>query len=141
MKTPTDALTCPQMTGHGAKFGRKQEGAIAALLVHQSIGEAAIAIGVSPKTLFRWLRISEFQQSYREARRAVFLQSIARLQQASTTAVSALLETMTDAKSPSSARVRAADIVLNHARQGMEIEDLGARIGALEQAAETSEEE
>ena len=32
------------MTGHGAKFGRKQEEAIAALLSHRGIEEAARAI-------------------------------------------------------------------------------------------------
>jgi hypothetical protein len=35
------------MTGHGAKFGRKQEEAIAALLVQKNIDEAARAAGVS----------------------------------------------------------------------------------------------
>lgn len=31
------------MTGHGAKFGRKKEEAVAALLVHRSVEEAAKA--------------------------------------------------------------------------------------------------
>jgi hypothetical protein len=35
------------MTGHGAKFGRKQEEAIAALLSHRSIEDAAQAIKFS----------------------------------------------------------------------------------------------
>jgi hypothetical protein len=49
------------VTGHGAKFGRKQEEAIAALLTQRNIDEAAKSIGVAPKTLLRWLKIPEFQ--------------------------------------------------------------------------------
>ena len=45
------------MTGHGAKFGRKQEEAIAALLSHRSIEDAAQAINVAPRTLLRWLQV------------------------------------------------------------------------------------
>ena len=37
------------MTGHGSKFGRKKEEAIAALLTQRNIEEAARSIGVAPK--------------------------------------------------------------------------------------------
>ena len=43
------------MKGHGAKFGRKKEDAIVALLTHRSIEEAAAAVGVSVKSLLRWM--------------------------------------------------------------------------------------
>ena len=42
------------MTGHGAKFGRKKEEAIAALLTHRNVEEAARAVGISTPTLIRW---------------------------------------------------------------------------------------
>jgi hypothetical protein len=74
------------MTGHGAKFGRKQEEAIAALLTHRSIDEAAKAVGISAKTLLRWQQEPRFAKAYREARRAAYSQSIARLQQAASAA-------------------------------------------------------
>jgi transposase-like protein len=45
------------MAGHGAKFGRKKEEAIAALLVHRNTEEAARAVGIAPKTLLRWLQV------------------------------------------------------------------------------------
>jgi hypothetical protein len=128
------------MTGHGAKFGRKQEEAIAALLVSPNVEAAAKAIGVAPKTLVRWMQIPEFQNAYREARRAAFGQSIARLQQASTAAVSTLLKIMVDAGAPPSVRVRAADSVLDHAKQAIEIEDVEVRVAALEQAAELAKQ-
>jgi hypothetical protein len=56
------------MTGHGAKFGRKKEEAIAALLSQPSIEQAARVAGIGPKTLLRWLKLPEFQAAYREAR-------------------------------------------------------------------------
>ena len=67
------------MTGHGAKFGHKKEEAIAALLTQRNTEEAARAVGVAHKTLLRWLQIPEFQTAYREARREVVLQAIARM--------------------------------------------------------------
>jgi transposase-like protein len=59
------------MKGHGSKFGRKKEAAIAALLTARSIEEAARAAGIGTATLFRWQNLPEFQQAYRDAKRAV----------------------------------------------------------------------
>jgi hypothetical protein len=36
------------MIGHGAKFGRKKEEAVAALLTHRTVEDAAGAVGVAP---------------------------------------------------------------------------------------------
>jgi hypothetical protein len=124
------------MTGHGAKFGRKQEQAIAALLTQRNVEDAAKSVGIAPKTLIRWMQVPDFQTAYREARRAAFGQSIARLQQASSAAVSTLLKIMVDPNAPHSVRVRAADSVLDHSKQAIEIEDVEVRVAALEQAAE-----
>ena len=124
------------MKGHGAKYGRKHEEAISALLTHRNVDEAAKAVGIDPATLLRWMKVPEFQTSYREARRAAFSQSIARLKQASTAAVSTLLKIMVDSNSTASTRVRAADSVLGHAKKAIEIEDVEVWVAALEQAAE-----
>jgi transposase-like protein len=129
------------MTGHGSKFGRKQEEAIAALLTQRNVDEAAKSIGVSPKTLLRWMQIPEFDTAYRKARRAAFSQSTARLQQATSAAVSTLLKIMVDTGAPPSVRVRAADSVLDHAKQAIEIEDVEVRVAALEQAAKLSSQD
>jgi hypothetical protein len=56
------------VTGHGAKFGRKQEEAIAALLTQRNIEESAKSVGVAPRTLMRWMKIPEFRTAYLEAR-------------------------------------------------------------------------
>ncbi len=82
------------MVGYGAKFARKKEEAIAALL-------------------------SALEES-------------ARLHQASGAAVSAVLKIMVDPGAPASTRLRAVDIVLEHTAKAIEIEDIEARVAALE---------
>ena len=126
------------MTGHGAKFGRKQEEAIAALLTQRNTEEAAKAVGIAPQTLLRWLQIPEFDAAYRNAKRAAYGQSIARLQQATSAAVATLMKVMVDPAAPHSTRVRAADSVLSHAAKAIEIEDVEARVSALERTTEAS---
>jgi transposase-like protein len=124
------------MAGHGAKFGRKKEEAIAALLSQRNIEDAARAAGIGTRTLLRWLRLPEFQTAYREARRAAFGQAVARLQQGASAAATTLLKTMIDPNTPASVRVRAADCVLGHAAKAIEIEDIEVRVSELERAAE-----
>ena len=127
------------MVGHGSKFSRKMEAAITALLTQRSIEEAARAVGIGKQTLIRWLKMPEFQAAYLEARRTVYSQSNARLQQASSAAVATLCKIMVDASAPAAARVRAADCILEHGKQGLETEDIEIRLAALEQAAETKQ--
>jgi hypothetical protein len=127
------------MTGHGAKLGRKQEEAIAALLSQRSIEDAARACGVGARTLIRWLKLPEFNAAYREARRAAVSQSVARLQQATGAAVSTLLKVMVDPNTPASTKVRAADSALDHSAKSIELEDIEVRVAELERGAEAAE--
>jgi transposase-like protein len=126
------------MTGHGAKFGRKKEDAIAALLTNRTVEEAARAINVAPKTLLRWMKEPEFDAAYRAAKRAAFGQSIARLHHLSSAAVSTLGKIMLDSATPPATRVRAADSILDHTTKAIEIEDIDARLKELEVAAEAN---
>jgi hypothetical protein len=123
------------MAGHGSKLGRKQEEAIAALLTHRNIEEAAGAAGIGARTLLRWLKIPEFQAAYRQARRDAFGQAVARLQQGTSAAATTLLKTLIDPGTPPSVKVRAAEAIFNHAAKAIEIEDIESRVAALEQAA------
>jgi len=123
------------MAGHGSKLGRKQEEAIAALLTHRNIEEAAGAAGIGARTLIRWLKIPEFQAAYRQARRDAFGQAVARLQQATSAAATTLLKTMIEPATPASVRVRAAEAIFHHAAKAIEIEDIESRVAALEQSA------
>jgi hypothetical protein len=111
------------------------EEAISALLTQRNIEEAARTAGIGTQTLIRWMKVPEFQTAYREARRAAFSQSIARLQQGTSAAASTLLKIMLDQTSPASTRVRAAECIMNHAAKAMELEDIGVRVTALEEAA------
>ena len=128
------------MMGHGTKFGRKKEETIAALLSQRNVEEAARFVNIGTKTLLRWLQLPEFDRAYREARRAAFSQSIARLQQASSAAAATLLKIMVDPSAPASCRIRAADSVLGHAAKAIEIEDIEARVSELERTAESSKD-
>ena len=124
------------MVGHGSKFGRKKEEAIAALLTQRNIEEAAKSIGVGANTSLRWMKEPEFTKAYRGARRQAVGQSIARLQQATSAAAATLMKIMVDQNAPASTRVRAADSIFNHAAKAIEIEDIDARVTELERAAE-----
>src|SRR5215510_4533404 len=93
-----------QMKGHGAKFSRKMEEAVAALLTHRNQEEAARAVGIGTATLLRWQKEPEFQAAYRAARRTAHAQSVARLQQATSAAVTTLLKVMVDPSTPPSTK-------------------------------------
>ena len=127
-----------RMRGHGSKFGRKKEAAVAALLTQRDIEEAARSINVSPNTLLKWQKLPEFEIAYREARKASYRQAVARLQQGTSAAATTLLKTLIDPATPASVKVRAAEAIFNHAAKAIEIEDIEARVMALEQAVESS---
>ena len=103
-----------------------------------NVEEAAKSIGMSANSLMNWMKRPDFDAAYREARRLAFRQSIARLQQASSAAVTTLLKVMVDPTAPHSTRVRAADSVLDHSAKAIELEDIEARVAELERAAEMS---
>ncbi len=125
------------MRGHGTKFGRKKEAAIAALLTQRNIEEAAKATGVATNTLLNWMKNPDFQAAYREARRSACGQAIARLQQGTSAAATTLLKVLIDQNTPASVKVRAAEIILNHAAKAIEIEDIEARLAELERNADS----
>ena len=128
------------MKRHGAKFGRKQEEAIAALLTQRNIDEAAKAVGIATNTLLKWMKLPDFQKAYREARRAAFSQSIARLQQGTSAAATTLIKLLLDPNTPASVRARVADSIFAHASKAIEIEDIDARVSELERAAEAAKQ-
>src|SRR5258706_9546410 len=124
-----------QMVGHGTKFGRKKEAAIAALLSQRTIDDAARAVNIGANTLLRWLKDPTFAAEYRSARRAAYGQAIARLQHGAAAAAAILLKLMYDSATPASTRMRAAESVLDRAHKAIELEDLDARLTELERAA------
>jgi hypothetical protein len=126
------------MTGHGSKFGRKKEEAIAALLNQRNIADAAHAAKISANTLLRWLQLPEFKAAYHKARREAVSQTTARMQQATGAAGATVLKIMTDANVPAAVRLRAAECVLDRAMKSLELEDIEDRVAELERSASES---
>jgi hypothetical protein len=120
------------MVGHGAKFGRKKEAAIAALLTSRNVEEAAKTIGVGTNTLLRWLEIPEFKKAYLGARRKAVSQAIARVQQTTGPAVSTLQKLMVDPKTSDAVKARIAVAILALSIKGVETEDFEVRLLDLE---------
>jgi hypothetical protein len=80
----------------------------------------------------------EFDAAYREARRLVFWQAIARLQQASPAAASTLIKVTVDPSTPAATRVRAANSILDRAEKAIDTEDTQARLTTLERTVEAT---
>jgi len=115
-----------------SKLPGKQEAALAALLAHPTVRDAARAAKVAEGTLWRYLADPAFAAHYQEARRQATEHLIARLTSDSTKAARVLLEVAEDTTAPASARVSAARTIIEQALRGAELRDLMARIDALE---------
>jgi hypothetical protein len=124
------------MIGHGAKFTRKMEVAVAAVLSQRNLEEAARVAGVGVATLTRWQKLPEFRKALRKARREALSQTIGRLQYGSSSAATTLLKVVLDKDTPPSTKVRASDSIINHALRAFETEDILERLEELERAAE-----
>jgi hypothetical protein len=126
------------MSGDVTNLKPKQQEAILALLLNRGVEETARTVKVTPRTLYRWLNEPEFDRAYRKARRKAFDQATARVQQASSAAVTVMMKTMVDTNAGASVRLRAADMVYSHAAKAIEIEDVDLRVSELERAMELS---
>jgi hypothetical protein len=112
----------------------KQHKTIAALLATPTIAAAAAVVSVGERTVHTWLGERTFADAYRDARRAAVTQAVTRLQQVSGVAVGVLVQVMANKDNPASTRVNAAKTVLEFAFRAVELEDIQARLDALEQA-------
>lgn len=119
-----------------SKAERKAEEAIAALLAHATIGEAAKAVGVSELTLRRWMKEPCFAKLYRQARGEILRAGTMRLRNLYGAAVANLGNIMVDPVAPFSVRVRASQAVAELALRANEAEDINERLTLLEGALE-----
>ena len=113
----------------------EQHKAIEALLGAPTIKAAADLTGVDEVTLYIWLAEPAFAAAYRRARRAALGQSLARLQRAASTAVTVLIEALDHVDKETGVRVAAARAILDLSIKSAELEDLEARVAALEHEA------
>jgi hypothetical protein len=139
--TAAERRNAPNHIGdHGDELGYdapsgltpKQDQAIIALLNEPTIAKAATALGVSERTLHRWLEDETFHRAFRKARREAFAQAIAVTQRYAPMAVHTLAKVMTDTSVQASARVSAATNLLRFGREALELDDLAGRLEALE---------
>lgn len=111
----------------------QQEQAIVGLINETSVAAAARASGVGQRTLHNWINDdARFMAAYRAARRHAFNQAIALTQRYASLAVTTLAKIMADASAPNAAKVSAATAMLKFGRESIELDDLAARIEALE---------
>ena len=120
---------------HLDKLTPKQERAVAALLTEHSVERAAASAKVGTRTIYRWLDEPDFAAAYRRARRKAFGQAIALTQRYAPLAVNTLAKVMMDDSAPHNAKVRAAATMLKFGRDGIELDDLAARVEELETVA------
>lgn len=118
--------------GHGSKR-RLWPKAIAALLSASNFSKAAKLAGVSRETLGRWQHDPEFRAALDVARREIVSGAILRLQAATTDAVDALHRCL--ASRAPTVQLSAARTILEYALKAKELEDIEARLAALEQRA------
>jgi hypothetical protein len=117
-----------------------QEKAIVALLHHPTITKAAEDAGVGERTLHRWLDEDQaFASAFRRARREAFAHAIALTQHYAPHAANTLAKIMADEGATHHARVSAAATLLKFARESIELDELVARLDALEQATEQAQ--
>jgi hypothetical protein len=118
--------------GSEPKLTPKQEKAIAALLAHPTIKEAAAAVGIGESSILRWMGQDYFHSAYLEARRSAVQQAIARAQVITSDAMKVLHEVMQDTSQIGSTRVSAAKAAMDYAIRGIELEDHEQRLQEIE---------
>jgi hypothetical protein len=114
----------------------KKERAILALITEPTLKKAAEAVGVSERTVRRWLDEPEFATAHSKARRQSFVQGLALANLYVPMSVQTLAKTQQDPTAPHSAKVAAAQALLKFAREGIELDDMAQRVAALEASQE-----
>lgn len=125
----------PQRTTRRPRLTHKADKILRALLEHPTQEKAAAAAGVSTTTVWRYQQKPRFRRALAEARREIFSQATARLQQASSAAASTLARVMVDNTTPAASKIRAAACVLEFATRGTQLEDVEVRLLELERSA------
>lgn len=111
----------------------KQVTLVAALLEGKTLEQAAAAAGVAYITAKRWRRRPEFAAALAEARREIIAGALDVLTVGARAAAGELLALLRDRTVAPMVRLRAAEAVLERLHKWAELEDLEARIRALEE--------
>ncbi len=113
------------------ELSETQEKAISALLSCVTVEAAAKKVGVSDRTLHRWLKEPGFRRAHLAARRQVMDQALGALQQGALGAVAALVRNLSCGQP--SAEVSAARIILDTGMKGVDMLEFEDRLSAFEE--------
>lgn len=105
---------------------------VAALLKHGHVAPAAAEIRVNPRTLRRWMARPAFKEALRDQASSSMRVALGQLQEAAGAAVSVLRALLED-PSPY-VRAQCAGHLLQFGLRACELEDVGARLAAVEAA-------
>ena len=112
-----------------------QARAVPAVAHEPTMVRAAEVAGVSVRTLQRWLREPVFHAAVLRARKEAYSQALGVSQKFAPVAVATFVTVMNDQRASASARVAAGQALLKFAREGIELDDLAARVEGLERKA------
>ena len=112
-------------------LSRNQQKALTALISEPTITKAAELIGITPKTIHRYLELPEFQRELSKAQRGSLAEAHGSLLLGITEALETLRELHKGAESESVRRQAASDWI-SHALRLAEFVDLERRLQALE---------
>ena len=118
------------------KLSRTQLSAIPHLAAGNSIRATADTIGVSERSIRRWLRQPEFAAALREAEKEVWNATVRKLRALGEKAVNTLGRVLEDPGATPSARIQAARAILDgiaKAEALSRLQDLEDRVRALEE--------
>ena len=115
------------------KLTPKQEAAVRALLTSKNVGEAAAAVGVSERTLYRWLTDPAFRAALSVAEGDLLDAATRRLLTLQDDAIGAFEDVLTGGPDVTdTARLRAAQAVLDYLLKLREMRSVEERLTALE---------
>lgn len=113
----------------------KKARALAALLSEPTQAAAANKIGISTRTMRRYMEDPEFSEAYKKAHAQLVEDAAQRMQRGLSAAVDTLHEIATDPEAGKTARVAAARSLLEQTLRYTEISDIMSRIAKLEELA------
>lgn len=116
-----------------------EEKLIAALLKHNTQRAAAAELGITERTVRRYMTDPAFMEKLNEQKRRILEKATDEIHAALTPSIKVLRDIVENKKAPKTAQVQAARTILEYSVKLGEYTDLDARITALEAQDEPTE--